>query len=63
MTIEKSQTMLSRRSALLASSAGAAAALGMTLLAPHALAQDATPVAGSDQALVHDQETSLGMVR
>lgn len=49
MTTVKTQTTLSRRSALRAGSAGAATALGATLLASPARAQDATPVA--DEAM------------
>ncbi len=49
MSVEKIQTTLTRRHALRAGSAGTAAALGATLVAPHALAQDATP--GTEQAL------------
>ena len=43
MIVEKTQTTLSRRNALRAGSAGAAAALGAALVAPHALAQDTVP--------------------
>ncbi|MDQ2652660.1 MAG: serine hydrolase [Chloroflexota bacterium] len=49
MAFEKTQATLSRRSALRAGSAGAAVALGATLLAPGARGQVATPVA--DEAM------------
>ena len=49
MTSEKTQTRLSRRSALRTGGAGAAVALGTALLAPGAGAQDATPA--SDAAM------------
>ncbi|MBL8130161.1 MAG: serine hydrolase [Chloroflexia bacterium] len=49
MTIATTRTTLSRRSALRAGGAGAATALGAALLAPPALAQDASQV--GDQAM------------
>jgi beta-lactamase class A len=52
MTFGKTQTMFSRRRALLATSAGAAAALSMALPGQPALAQPATPV--TDHAQIMD---------